>query len=153
MPDIAEFLTARYDEEQRIAEVASVASPHWRADVAATALGARMVIVTEEDDFDIAETSVPSNPEAVANAEFIAANDPARVLVDLEAKRGVVRRYREMAAGLAQAEHPLNPANRRAPFEIDMLTVNVTAFHVVAKLLATPYADHPDYDPAWRIDA
>jgi hypothetical protein len=49
--------------------------------------------------------------------------DPARVLAECEAKREIVQWY-----GGALAEH--EPALR---------------------LLAAVYADHPDYDPSWRL--
>jgi Family of unknown function (DUF6221) len=122
--DLTEFLTDRYDEEQRTA--ACIAE--WGPSVV--------------DPYGYLNATI---------AEFITTHSPARVLADIAAKRGIVERYSRMVEGLAQAEHPLTPANRRPSYEVDMLTVNVTAYYQVVRVLAAPYAEHPDYNPAWTV--
>ncbi|MGZ4524215.1 MAG: DUF6221 family protein, partial [Mycobacteriaceae bacterium] len=63
----------------------------------------------------------------------IARHDPARVLAECEAKRRIVERYRV-------CEPNYDEGNRLETRVLDW----------TMRLLALPYADHPDYDPAWR---
>jgi hypothetical protein len=61
-------------------------------------------------------------------ADHIARWDPARVLAECEAKRRIVEAYRGDVSG----------------------TPSVDAFWYAMVCAAAPYADHPDYDPAWQ---
>lgn len=71
--------------------------------------------------------------------QHIARHDPDRVLAEVEAKRRVVEDY----------ERKLD--NRRAhPDDLGSAGAFL-ALHGTVKLLAAVYADHPDYDPAWRM--
>ena len=64
----------------------------------------------------------------------IARHDPARVLAECAAKRDLV----ELALGLADLHRMGDP------------TVPPNVGEDILRILATPYADHPDYDEAWR---
>lgn len=147
---IVEFLTARYNEDQARAEAAT--QGQWVV-YRRMRTGDYPWMIGAHTDHDVIGDGHAGGVWEQADAEFIAANSPARVLADLEAKRGILRRYREMAEGLAQAEQSPTPANRMTSFSLDMLTVNVTAYYQVVRLLAAPYAGHADYDPAWTLDA
>ena len=57
-------------------------------------------------------------------------HDPARVLAECEAKRRIVEIHQDWPV-LIQTEPTLEPADPED--------------------LAQPYADHPDFDPAWRL--
>jgi hypothetical protein len=57
---------------------------------------------------------------------------PSRVLAEVEAKRRIVEE-----------------ADRYSP-ELEYGDNGEWAFEVTLRLLALPYADHPDYDEAWR---
>lgn len=61
-------------------------------------------------------------------ADFIATNDPRFVLAECEAKRRIIERYAHLAewGNSGDAEWVLT-------------------------LLAQPYADHPDFDPSWKV--
>jgi hypothetical protein len=60
--------------------------------------------------------------------------DPARVLAECDAKRRIVRAAGQWAGAASEDYH-------------DGLNAGLNA---ALRLLAVPYADHPDYDPAWR---
>lgn len=68
----------------------------------------------------------------------IARHDPARVLADCKAKRGIVERAR------LAAEAGESALTTGAEDAVDF------ALEGVLRLLALPYADHPDFDPSWR---
>jgi len=63
---------------------------------------------------------------------FIARNDPARVLADVAAKRRIVDTYQQYHAHVA-----------------DFGSVNTLMF--VMRVLALPYAAHPDYRQEWAV--
>ena len=73
-------------------------------------------------------------------AEHIARHDPARVLAECEARRRIV-----MSA--QQAQESLE--RRRDPTPADVHG-HVIALREVIRLLALPYADHPDYRDEWK---
>lgn len=72
---------------------------------------------------------------AAESTLFIARHDPARVLVDCQLRRAVV--------GLWQDPGQFPIWNREE-------YVRSVAIEDCMRLLALPYADHPDYDEAWR---
>jgi hypothetical protein len=78
-----------------------------------------------------AMTSKPSTPPT-RKWTHIARHDPARVLAEVEAKRRIV----EMGASyVPELEHGDN---------------GEWALDATLRLLALPYADHPDYRQEWR---
>lgn len=107
MSDVAEFLLARYDEDEAVARKAiSASTREWVA---------RSSQVVTDDLFEVAKASVPT-------ALHMARHDPARVLADCEAHRGIVGLAKEQPETFAEA----------------------------LRWLAEPYADHPDYRQEWR---
>ena len=140
MTDITEFLATRWDEAEAIAKAA--------------ASQASFVAVPGNDEGDPGPWCATQGGEGVttenayASAPFlhapqgysepnvvkhIAAHDPARVLADLAAKRAIVVKCQE------QLVHPHScPVGRYLARD-------------TLKLLAAPYADHPDFDEAWRL--
>lgn len=129
--DIAEFLTARYDEEQQLAKRAmgqyadgSPWGPHWTYDREHFRVlidGQLAAAVEETSDVD---------------GEHIAYHDPAHVLADIAAKRAVL-------AYLQRVTEVMLDANLWT-----LADPRTTAM----RQLAAPYADHPDFRPEWRID-
>lgn len=75
------------------------------------------------------------NPDA-AQREHIARHDPGRVLAEVEAKRRILDEY-EQATG-QYATHSQVSAGEEIGLRFAL------------KALALPYAEHPDYDEAWR---
>ena len=148
MTGIAEFLAARYDEEQRLAEAATpgpwavggellapylprdfVHAPHYKPEGFSQGQHVGDASVADGGMGPWA-VSVRGSGFPFANAQHIAAHDPARVLADIAAKRAIVAHYVYMLGDdLAEYLEPL------------------------LHMLAAPYATHPDFKPEWRIDA
>lgn len=72
-------------------------------------------------------------PHHFSAAAHIARHDPARVLADVAAKRKIVEMH-----------HPIDPCD--AHDGATQKTVNCDTL----RALASMYADHPEFDPAWR---
>jgi hypothetical protein len=85
-------------------------------------------------------------------SEHIARHDPARVLAECEAKRRIVEQYADYLSSVKAYRSPrwadaMNEQDKQSAAQAE-------ARHRVAedvvRLLALPYANHPDYDEAWR---
>ncbi len=136
MTALTDFLLARIAEDEEVARVATRGS-RW------TGLAGWM------DREHGKSNGLPEGPcvlsgaaEVVSewhvgskDAEHIARHDPARVLAECEAKRRIVEAWRATWSKAA-----FSPSQRLA----------TGAMADVLELLALPYADHPDYDEAWR---
>lgn len=135
---LVEFLRARLDEVERLAGVAIETyggadqwrlrrdtdpdyGTEWRLDV-----GDRSILAGYPSD----EDEYPFRRSELAH---IAEHDPARVLADVEAKRRIVE----------ECKHIID-THFSDDFTADTLAEDCL------KLLALPYAEHPDYDPSWR---
>jgi hypothetical protein len=151
--DIVDFLTARYDEEQQLAACAAAGDPApWRANTSnqrgnqfRDEHGNGLVIAA--DDIPLWDCEGSSTLCMTAStARHVAYWDPARVLADIAAKRAIVKGYAGARTRLAEVRrdgyHAFNAQKVQGAEEA--LTMAVLA-------LAAPYAEHPDYDPAWRI--
>lgn len=132
--DIVAFLTARYDEREHYARRALNDS---RSGTEGT--GVRIV------DGELAIR--PSAMSAALALHFVTLS-PKDVLSDVTAKRRIVEEcyaarenWRNGAGIMGTAEEVARATERR-----DALTF-------VARVLAAPYANHPDYDPTWAVDA
>lgn len=146
--DIVEFLTAQYDEEEQLAKHAAHLAREG---------GTRWVVSTTRYVEDYAFVSIctpPPNVIEVAGsgfdgtggvhglvyAEHIARHDPARVLAETAAKRRILARHARCGSGIgwcADGGHELDWSPAHC-FELADL--------------AAPYADHPDFDPAWKVE-
>ena len=76
------------------------------------------------------------------DAAHMARHDPARVLAECAAKRRVVA----MSDGSADFEAAMPTPGYAKPYH----SPSVDVMTRTRQLLALPYADHPDYDEAWR---
>jgi hypothetical protein len=90
----------------------------------------------------IAATGPADHPQSMADATFIALNDPQFVLADVAAKRRIVDEFGDAGEWL--------PA-KRDDDEPEYAYGRARTLHEVIKLLAAPFASHPDYDPAWAV--
>jgi hypothetical protein len=138
--NITEFLAARYDEDAAIAlsahpspweytsrapkRLASIGAP------ASTHGGRRVVILSDNSDRDM-------------SVEHLLTWQPARVLAEVTAKRRIVELC---ATWMAEGERNLGG---RDALSIAARTQAITA-DTVLRALVQPYADHTDFDPAWR---
>lgn len=120
---LAAFLNARLDEDERAARAASPGP--WSAN-------AEHDEVHGDDGIPVADGFALSNRQLRATVDHIVRHDPVRVLRDVEAKRRMLdwlHRTRDWAI-----ENNLWSYDETEPL----------------LLIALPYADHPDFDPAWR---
>ena len=149
---IVEFLEARLDEQEAAAKAAATESggEHWRASDSG--------LYSQDDPSNypgpfLADAYGYTDPTIGGH---IAHWDPARVLAEVAAKRRVLARH-----------HPRQPPDRwcdgcgedkgggggRGRYM--WITPRVLHINDCPELrdLAAPYADHPDYDPAWTPSA
>lgn len=130
MKDLADFLRARCDEEQTEARQAGVRSVTWNERGTWWLEGVEHVVVGDEEAF--------CHPH---NAAHIERHDPARVLADVEAKRGILDMYDQLTAIIR------NPAS---DLSLQAARTQQLAIIKTLKLLAAPYASHPDHKETWR---
>lgn len=139
--DLVEFLRARYAEEERFAKAcAEVFPPPWDVNdrghsASVIADAPNFLTVAQYEDPPHGDTDWPG-----ARLEHVGRHDPARVLADIEAKRAIVDLYLN---GVAAVDAMLGQS--------PMLQANFNALRRVLELLARPYADHPDCNPAWLV--
>ncbi|MCY0921854.1 MULTISPECIES: DUF6221 family protein [unclassified Streptomyces] len=126
--DLYTFLRDRLADDKTVAEAHQQWSPHWYYDHAACEIRDR--------DNHGTVAFVPGTRDG----GHLARHDPARTLLDIDAKARVV----ELCAaplvdvtGIADPQ-PVVVPGEGSPWAPDVL-----------RLLALPYADHPDYDPTW----
>jgi len=145
--DIAEFLTARFNEEYADAIAAQAADPApWRADADdARSSGNRsghgfgLVIAADDEalwDCEGSSTLCMTAP----TARHVARWDPAHVLREVEAKRAIIRQF--VDAVTAADEEKFDEQG----YVADGI---VLALGAVLEHLAAPYAGHPDFEPRW----
>lgn len=141
--DIAAFLTARFDEDEAGARAAAGRwSPAWSVDPEEWDTG---VGVQDKDGRSVAAV------HGTYRAEHIARWDPARVLAEVAAKRRQIDwAYEHGEAVDAERGDCHNADAIRAGRCSDR---GISAAQDVLQLLAAAYADHPDFDPAWAVDA
>lgn len=114
MTDLIEFLRARLDEDERLAQAGRV-------------------------EGDLLIDFKPSNgdekhPGEAALLAHIGNWDPARVLAEVETKRRIIKLH-------ASTETLAKPKCTQCDWQRWPCPT--------LRLLTLPYADHPDYDPAW----
>lgn len=138
---IVEFLTARVDEREAQAKAASEGP--WRS---GDTYGGHVSV-------EAPGWTVAANMDR-ADADLIAANDPAYVLADVAAKRAIIAAAFEDGATIDSEWGCCHDpeAIRRACMEADGLDCyGVKHAEAAMKLLIQPFADHPDFNPTWRV--
>lgn len=144
MANIVEFLTARLDEDEQLAKAAAVkaagspvyGSPDstgkWRA----------------TNDGVFADTEYTNSPFVVDGYGFladeigahIARHDPAHVLTEVTAKRLLLVMY----------ERCVRDVDARPPVFGSASQMQIL-WHLV-RAAAAVYDQHPDFNPAWRVE-
>lgn len=134
MTSLIQFLVSRLNEDERVALASGGAT--WTAEP----------YVGLEYYAERGEAQIRGIPQPVdvdeermfrsVDAEHIARWDPARVLAEVAAKRELIDHT------TAQFDSAYGEQGTWLPDEWDY----------VLRLLVQPYADHPDFDPAWRTD-
>ena len=120
--DLVGFLRAQLDEDERVAREAGSRSLTWPVGGTWYLEGVEHNVVGDEEAF--------CHPH---NVEHIARQDPARVLADVDAKRRI----------LDEHEPGSDPCDAH---DASLRTIECDTI----RLLALPYADHPDYREEWR---
>jgi hypothetical protein len=119
------FLRARLDEDEQVARDAGAEA--WRK-------AERPSIWVTRADGPVAQT------KDFEDAAHIARHDPARVLRDVEAKRRIIDLH---------APRHADDYERWGTSDC-VACYDLTPCRTV-RLLALPYADHPDYREHWRL--
>ena len=153
-PDPAAFLAARLDEDEAAAKAAP--GEHWKAFTEDDIAGASvyddqwLLLYPERYDHDKPLSAKPgaTGPQYIqrsrdALAAHIARHDPARVLREVAADRKLLAEHHILAeyearahlAGVGEPEYAYGFADGVA---------------LAVRIRAERFADHPDYDPAWR---
>jgi len=131
MQSLVDFLLARIAEDERDASAALRDVISADGTIGARWWGAGSDVMAGRDDH-VAAVSTGD----LAVADHIARWDPARVLAECDAKRRII------------GVHGLNE------FNVDPCDAHDDTFASVpcdtVRLLALPYADHPDYRDEWR---
>lgn len=154
--ELAEFLRARLDEDERAARAAFPA-PWIRHDKVA---GVHADDSTPERTYGtaVADCRRVRDGYGVPNADHIARWDPTRVLAEVNAKRRIIDPYtvalekregvREQIRAILHTDPEAFGALHR---QESQLIEDAAALAPVVRLLALPYADHPDYREEWRL--
>lgn len=153
MADVLEFLTARLDEvEATIKAMGAEGAGRWwvgqRFDGSLDPEGSTVFVdVRRSDGLGYLHLGAPGML-AGPTATHIARHDPAHVRAEVKAKREHLRMYVQQQ-GMLKAVHA-NPDK----FTPDQQVAAATAAGVLEAVVrqdAAVYADHPDYNPAWRV--
>lgn len=141
--DLVTFLRARLAEDEQIARAAH--APNWLTD------GRRGLRYGVEDGW-------MTDALTTADADHIARHDPARVLADVDAKRRMVDAYLPPGTDPHPGQPCINYEGQDPAAHTKLqacsrhLTASERLLHgdYVLRLLAVPYADHPDHREQWR---
>lgn len=140
MTTIVEFLTARYDEIEAAARAAVANAGDSIGDAGPWIVGAdlnprvnpttvfRPSPVSPGRFVNACDTDY-AGPDALDVARHIALHDPAYVLADITAKRRILAEFTQVVENGGDGDYRLEQ---------------------VFKMLALPFAAHPDYDESWR---
>lgn len=137
MDNLVQFLRDRLDEDEQAARGTEtppdwhqgpVDDPEWESDEVVHMWPPEHHTPYEQDKYWRGLTA-----DTVGLAAHIARHDPARVLREIEAKREIVR----------QADLYLCDSGPGCGYR-------TKHGHSVLRLLALPYADHPDYKETWK---
>jgi hypothetical protein len=144
--DLVEWLQARFDEVERVARAAT-AGPwrynpkkawHLPADLPTRRNGEEFVGAGPLDaTIGVAATGPADHPQSMADAQFIALWDPARVLAEVDAKRRLL------------AEHPCGDDGFCGD-GIGLVGCKWAWPCPTVRLIALPDADQPGYRDEWR---
>lgn len=160
MSDLTDFITARLNDDERIAQDATGNNWHWKEgeDGNDSDDQGPWLMSDHVHHFTDSRGTARSYPESVTSTwitgawgglniddtdkAHIARHDPAHVLRDIESKRAIVAAY--MASGMEFSLHMAAGAPTQARFGA------MHALEGACRTLAAVYADHPDYQEAWK---
>lgn len=131
MDDLVQFLRARYDEDEAAALSWPEGQRDWETSGGrqlsyASGVGEQVSAISVSGPLGWERIYVKRDVDGIA--EHIARQSPARVLADVGAKRAIIRQWEYWEAA----------GSKSGPWA------------KACRLLALPYADHPDYREEWR---
>jgi len=136
-----EFLTARYDERETVARRA-YSQGAWRS---GSTYG--MFVSVEAQSW-----TVVSGEWERSDADHIALNDPAYILADIAAKRAILalhapkdRQPWGIGNGWQECVVCFDPGTEAGEYTWETWPCPTL------RALVQPYAEHPDFDPTWRV--
>ncbi|MEU2111844.1 DUF6221 family protein [Streptomyces sp. NPDC019507] len=155
--ELVEFLRARLDEDSTAAEAAAAErGPVWWYEGHFADLSGQVLAGEVLDGGSAVVRALTMTTRSDAEGEHIARHDPARVLAEVESKRQLVTGY----ALSVQAVEELTARREQlkakgydllmTDMDLGSAVVRRDTLTGVVRLLALPYASHPDYDEAWR---
>ncbi len=172
MTDLAAFLTARLDEEQRLAERLNLAGEPalgpWRVEEACDYTGIREWRIGGDTKFGWIDAARTYDQDT---ADHFAAHAPARVLAEIAAKRAIIAEvaswqhdYNDGDSWYSCAQALLPAADRRDPEDYEPGSGCSNDLRAggpcdcglerrrgaILEPLAAIYADREDFDEAWR---
>lgn len=156
---IVEFLTARLDEDQAAAEAAGATRSgkiaSWRVDCDCPGIHVNDCYERRVEGDNITIYDEGGHDED--QARHIARWDPARVLAEVAAKRRIVElhtsgSYRTYHCDNGDHIQEWQCERAKEPYTEHRYCEVCSHECVELPLLAAPYADHPDYDTAWRVE-
>ncbi|MER6027197.1 DUF6221 family protein [Streptomyces sp. NPDC001851] len=130
------FLRARFQEEERVARDATAGAPGAVWGVMADHI--EQVLTSQHRGTTHTPLVQFGAEDPVRLLTHVARHDPARVLRNVEAGRALLAEHRPAADGRCRTCAATARASR-APAPCATL-----------RLLALPFAGHPEYDEAWR---
>ena len=143
MDDLVQWLRAQLDEDERIARAAAdVRGPVWWYEGYFGDVDGQVLAGDVLDGGSAAVRSLAMTTRSDAEGEHVARHDPARVLGEIEATRGIVRAYEAAVAAFNDS----GPAMAN----YDRLTGSVSSLRGSLELLATVYDDRPGFQESWR---
>jgi len=135
---LAEFLETRIAENE--AAASQIGGQHWWA----AGHPADSWIVASDEGPVVYNEGAPTEAEAAHMARW----DPARVLAECEAKRRIVEWHPAVSGTGRDGEPVIGCANCIGSEDGQSFTIAGPC--LTLRLLALPYADHPDYQPEWK---
>jgi hypothetical protein len=160
--DLAEFLEARYAEREAAAKAAAVdpvgaMEAHFETEALHHEQDWRLYPERETDyDHGQADALHWASTRIRERMLPLSLHDPASVLADIAAKRAILDMWQDPAAVRdlslhpgADPEHP--PQDGRDPDEREVQVAAAEAIDDVVRLLAAPFAAHPDYQAGWAL--
>jgi hypothetical protein len=170
MTDIVEFLTARLAEDQADAEAAIADrsdTEHWEAKGFPERDRVEWIVRDVEEKYAShgypghtpVAGIVPGGPrDGGGVAAHIARHDPARVLAEVKAKRKLIERH---TSGVIRTYHCANGDHiqewqcerAKEPYDESRYCEVCDVDCDELPILAAPYDQHPDFNPAWRVDS
>lgn len=145
--DLVQFLRARLDEDEKAARTASHAlrkGAHWSLDEWHGREQPHSLIAQGTADQPVALGHFTADPVPTEQAVHIARHDPVRVLAEVAAKREIV--------GLHHRVTKRSTGSGGGTVEDCSLCDHFPAQYpcMTLRLLALPYASHPNYNETWR---